>query len=132
MAKCMELEELMHHVICRWGRVLIFHLTIPQVLKTSHLCRCFLKLGTKVEVVQREPFPFAELGGKNYWELLPSSTLEGKAHRLLLLWTQQMTKVIPLSLMSILSTQPLGKSILVDIFVFVFVFLFLFWAIDFI
>ena len=65
----------MLHVICIWDRILVFYLTL-QLLKTSHLYQCCLKLGTKVEVVQREPFPSAKLQGKNYWGLLPSSTLD--------------------------------------------------------
>lgn len=83
-------------VICRWDRALVFHLILLQLLKMSHLCQFCLKFGTKVEAVQREPFPFAKLGGKNYWGLLPSSTLEGKARGLLLLQTQRITKEVTL------------------------------------
>ena len=39
----------MLHVICIWDWILVFYLTL-QLLKTSHLYQCCLKLGTKVEV----------------------------------------------------------------------------------
>ncbi|KAK7853109.1 hypothetical protein CFP56_036865 [Quercus suber] len=41
----------------------------------NHKIEFCLKFGTKVEAVQREPFPFAELGGKNYCGLLPPRAL---------------------------------------------------------